>query len=814
MTYQEKLLKGIEAAEKAGDEQGARRLAAELGRITKAKPDYQPSTPENMAAGAVEGLVGLPDAAIAGGTWVGKKAGLVDETTDAPLIGPKVSAALGLYPDRSSPAYLGGNVVGGALTGGAMTGGLKAGMADIAANPSLVGKIGTAIGAGGWGLAKEAAATGGAYVGSNVGKSAGEAIGGETAGDIGGVAGAIFGGNVPAATAKAAVDNGARWMFNKPPAMDNHTGVQAPVGKGGSEQIYDAAVERGLPPSVGLVGNRAAQYLENALGLVPGPGSRVRQVQDDQLTKLGKLHYGSAWDIGAASQATAVPPRPPTVVGTFQPPDPSLPPTDKVFHPDPEAWGPYPKGSGYNDSPQGIGSQIMTIARRGSAQARDTFGRREDALEYSIGNQTGVDTSGVRDVIRGISDSRADPKLNSVLSQDVSGLNTLNQQWRSTTFPFEAGTASGAESRMADLNTQIEQINTWLFENQAKGGSRVEHRSMEQQLAVLENERNQQQTVADAANMAINMNPMTTSSSMAPYGPFRTWRSNIGMGTEGNVPIEAGTKSQIYAAATDGLRQTAANAGQGAEFDDLMRAQDFAHNREGTLDQGGYLGTAEKLSNMETADAAYSWLTNGKIPVEKMDVLAQLASGGHVPPGKVTDRAGIRSSLTQQGYEAPAMRQMLGDFWWDRGRSTPGQQDVTRDKFSPQTYIKNFNNIDPQIIDRMDIIDPSGALRAKIDDALTLSSAMAQRGAAANPSGTTALAIPFAMLQGGQTALNTILSGAGFAKYMLNPENAKVIAKGRDPGKFKRDVLSLPSLTSVANALTYDERRKIDGSQW
>lgn len=773
-----------------------------------------PSHTQNAIAGAVEGAGGLVDAAASGANWVAKKAGGKGFDEYATPVASGVDAAADYLgyppPDRATPEYLGGNLVGGAVTGGALTGGLKAGVKAVGAVNGVAAKTGAVIGNSAHGLAKEGVAMGGGLAGGMVGQAAGESLGREDGQDVGGVLGAFMGGGVAPAAVKSAAANGAHWMFKRP---EGGSRIDRPNT---SAEIYDAAMRLGITPSVGLVADKGGQYMENFLGLLPGPGHAVAARQAEQVDALSKAHLGVAMSV--KNNNLGLDPRPPFVEATHVPLDGGNP-SSKYFPPDHQAWKPAQTYSAtVLGPPTEIGRQVRDIAKTGADRSRDTFSRREEALTYGIGANTGVDTSPVRGTINQIKNTQADKKTADVLNQDLSGLDYLNQKWLTQTFPQDASAMSSAQARITELSKQIGQINNMLFENQARGGNQREVVSLNNSKLALE-----QQIKAEEGNIAqaqanIYASPNAPQSgSMAGYGPLRTWRTNVGMGTDTNVPLERGAKKQIYETTTGQLRQTADQAGLGDEFGNLMTEQNFAYNRDGTLDQGGYLDTADELHMKPTADGAYSWLAGGdKVPHEKFRVLAQLAGAGQeITPG--VGGQGIAQAMFDQGVNTPVFRSLLSDFWWDRGRATPGKQDSTRNKFSPQTFVTNYNKTDPEIVSMLENADPDGewGLRQRIDDTVTAASAMAARGTASNPSGTTALAIPFAMVNGaGGQVLSTLLSGTGLTAAMLNPDVAKVVAKGRDPGSFGRDLRNPPTITGLSNAATYDTRRKLDGSEW
>jgi hypothetical protein len=534
--------------------------------------------------------------------------------------------------------------------------------------------------------------------------------------------------------------------------------------------------------------------LENAMGLIPVVGSEIANTRTGQVDATGNILRDSA---GLMRSSGGQEPTPLAVVSEPTRLENNEPVKPKSFPANPDVWKAGDRSAGV--TPFDVGSQIQEIARQGSARALDNLGRRDDALEYTIGPDTPVQVGPVSDLLANMHSNAGSESLMSTIEADQRGLQNLHGRYLSENFPQDLADINAEKSSLQDINGKMGRIDEMMFDNSARGISGAEQQNLQDTMDIFSQDAADHQSTLSGLNAALKAK--LPDKTMALYGPLRNWRSGIGYGTNGSIPMNAGEKKKVYGATTTQLQGAAEDAGAGKEFGDLMTDWSFAHNRDGGYDKGGYLKTADRLVDKPTADSAYNWLHNGpNRSVEKFNVLAQLAGAGN----------------KDMGFQSPQYRQFLGDYIESTGRATPGQQNAAGDQFSPATFSTNWAKADPGVREIIRQADPSPgptSMSGKFEDALTLSNALKDAGKAANPSGTTAMAIPAALGAGLVSNPLGVLGPIGgswaLKRALLSDIGSRAVAFGNEGGSlsdiFTRGNGFNYANTSAANALV--ERR-------
>jgi hypothetical protein len=130
-------------------------------------------------------------------------------------------------------------------------------------------------------------------------------------------------------------------------------GVRKAVSREGGDVTLDAMDRLDIRPSIGLTGNQNASTLENAAAILPFFGSVSKNVQTGQIDQFGDIVKDTASKVrpaGAMSKA------------------------DDMM----------------------IGEQIRDISTSGLDRMKSGFGQREDALMSSIGKDTPINISNIR----------------------------------------------------------------------------------------------------------------------------------------------------------------------------------------------------------------------------------------------------------------------------------------------------------------------------------------------------------------------------------------------------------------------------------
>jgi len=386
----EELSQALIRADAAGDTQAAQRLAAEIRALQgpQAGATQETSSPkskgfgESVLRGGGQFLSGVNEGlATIAGAPVDLMRGALNYGIDG------VNYVAGADIDQLPPGYGGSKQIKGALSDvgavtpvdtefktsrkvGDYTGmGLGTVLTGGALAPTTVGatRVGQILSAPtahivrnpASGLAKtlvgETAASGGAVAGEKYGEGwgagAGENIaelvgadaetgqqyGASTGKTLGGLLGAL----APTAATGVAVG-----------------GLKTTLGHPNSEKIYDALVSQNMTPSPGLVGNKAASFLENATANVPVVGAPALLKQRRQNRQFGD----AVEDIAGFRR------------GHFN----QLDPIDEAS----------------------VGNKIATVADAAAQRIRKEIDRRETALERKIGPNTPVDVSGTRRAIK------------------------------------------------------------------------------------------------------------------------------------------------------------------------------------------------------------------------------------------------------------------------------------------------------------------------------------------------------------------------------------------------------------------------------
>lgn len=253
-----------------------------------------------------------------------------------------------------------------------------------------------------------------------------------------------------------------------------------------------------------------------------------------------------------------------------------------------------------------------------------------------------------------------------------------------------------------------------------------------------------------AADMAAN-------NGQIPFEALRTLRSRVGAMLDDSLVsgIPNGELKKVYGGISKDLEEAARKAGAGKEFDRQANFYSARQERiENTLDR--------VLGNKEYED-----IFKGVAPTDVDSV------------NKV--RRVFRSL-------DPAQRQIVSEAIVNRmGRATPGQQDVTGEKFSSGTFLTNWSRINDSAKAQL---FPDEVMRNKVDAIAKMSSEIRDsRTPFANPSGTaqglTAAGVyssPFVSLSTGSVTpmaiAGSMVAGANIGARMLtNPKVVDWLAK-------------------------------------
>lgn len=396
---------------------------------------------------------------------------------------------------------------------------------------------------------------------------------------------------------------------------------------------------------------------------------------------------------------------------------------------DPGAWDySIPGTKGFQS--EELGQQVRDIADQGYRQMKDTFSRREDALAYDIGARTPVDTAGLTQRLRELQRS-TDPARQRVLQAEIDDIMAMRTQ----TDEFQQ--LAKEEQALRRHISVLERV---------KGVPPADIRSARAAL------QRKQQEMADFTGVA--------------YEQLRDWRSGVGQRTK-QAGISGGQQSRVYEAATDAVRQAARNKGLDAEFDALMRDQRRARDTSGSLAEGGEMALAKKLMDTGENDKLAAWVRGSAQhrPAERLIALRKLAGGN----------------------DTPRWRQFVGDFYRHLAQANRSEQDATGIAMSAGSFLTKWDGLDGRTKNILREADPT--LYDKVEAVAVMANTLKERGKAANPSGTTTMAIP-AMLGSGlaTNAARTagVMAGAlGGTQLVLSQRLARILGE-EGPGMGER----------------------------
>ena len=201
-----------------------------------------------------------------------------------------------------------------------------------------------------------------------------------------------------------------------------------------------------------------------------------------------------------------------------------------------------------------------------------------------------------------------------------------------------------------------------------------------------------------------------------PYSAVRNLRTRVGQEASSSEIIgtpQQGEYKQLYGALSQDIKNGVAaadllNGTKGSEA--LNRANAYYANA---------MRRAEAMDNLAKRNA----------PEGAYNALAQSLGAGETTYSRVRNAV---SPETRQKVAAPIVD--------DLGRATPGQQNAEGSVWSPQTFVTNYNKIDPQARAALFKRLPGGSQYASDLDTIAKAADMVNQGAKvmANPSGTAA----------------------------------------------------------------------------
>ncbi len=278
-----------------------------------------------------------------------------------------------------------------------------------------------------------------------------------------------------------------------------------------------------------------------------------------------------------------------------------------------------------------------------------------------------------------------------------------------------------------------------------------------------------------------------------PFEALRQIRSRVGAQIDDALVqgAKSGEMSKLYKALSKDLEAAAVQAGAGQEF---ARQNNYYRARMGRIEDvlDRVIGTGKQPEDIFKA-------VNPRDPDQANKV-----------------RAVMRSL-------SPSEREVVGEAVANRlGRTTPGNQDVTGEKFASEVFLTNWNKLSPGAKAQF---FPDPPLRENIDKVAKAASVIREgKGIYANPSGTAgsfaAYAVymgPVAAIGGGLAgfpgAVGSSLASAGTAylgaKMLTNPKVVEWLAKPINPSHPGEAQAHLARLAVIYNG-TKDEELKAE----
>lgn len=582
---------------------------------------------------------------------------------------------------------------------------------------------------------------------ATAGGLAGAQVGESLGGDVGAVAGGLAGGMAPSAMA-AGGSLAARGVFGRSDGL--------------SGDIYDAAVRNEVPASVGMVGNRGARYLENSFGLFPVLNSQVIRRQENQVDRVGDILRDTAR--GFRQNNVGPGPQPPAIMAGNR-----AEPTQMRSVPhNPAAWN-QPAVGTVGVGVDELGQQARDIAQSHLDQTKDTITRQNTALEQTIGARTAVPVQPTIERLEKMRPYQASGTQD-IIRRDTGNLEQIRGEHQS---PVDV-----------QLDTRLRQERNRLMSQRQAEESRPVLRDQWGGTTGPDQDKIRRLTAEiDAKNQEIRGNWGV------PYEQMRRQRTEVGEPLQGGMKgMDAGVKKQAYAPMTAALQKTADDAGIGPEFRQWMGQEEQWYARKGSLSEGGDLAQSQQLVDKKTNADIFNWAMGTKHKaVEKFDFLERAAGGAN----------------------SPRWRQFVGDFYERLGRANPSEQNALGTKFSPDVFLRNWDDLDQGLKTKLAQVDPD--LVRRIDDTLLLSQALKERGKASNPSGTAAMAIPGilgGMVGSGQVANAGIMTAGtqGMISLWLSDAFSKAVA-GRTLPLSERFMSQLEQMGGRAAGLGVNQTR-------
>lgn len=226
-----------------------------------------------------------------------------------------------------------------------------------------------------------------------------------------------------------------------------------------------------------------------------------------------------------------------------------------------------------------------------------------------------------------------------------------------------------------------------------------------------------------------------------PYRALKEIRTMIGNKISDGALVSDTPRAQlkqVYGALTDDMERSARAAGPEAERA-LARANRYT--------RAGLSRIEERLEKVigPTAERTYKTLVND--------------------PGDATKIGAVLKSLPKQDRDV-----VRATFIERMGKALPGRQDEAGEVFSTETFLTNWNKLDPRS-KRVLFADGGGGLRRDLDDvARTAAMVREQSKVLANPSGTAAAIANYT--GAGAVALSVMSGNLGTATMLLSAMGA------------------------------------------